>query len=93
MNCVCYNIMNALQTQISNLLTALVNNRINSGSPSTDDGSSYQPNFNLLDQDNSTTFDANTFFYICMILLAIVTLSSMIGTRRRGIGGNRSTLK
>jgi hypothetical protein len=28
-----------------------------------------------------------------MILLAIVTLSSMIGTRRRGIGGNRSTLK
>ena len=93
MNCVCYNIMNALQTQISNLLTALVNNRINSGSPSTDDGSSYQPNFNLLDQDNSTTFDANTFFYICMILLAIVTLSSMIGTRRRGIGGNRSKLK
>ena len=93
MNCVCYNIMNALQTQLSNLLTTLVNNRINSGSPSTDDGSSYQPNFNLLDQDNSTTFDANTFFYICMILLAIVTLSSMIGTRRRGIGGNRSTLK
>ena len=93
MNCVCYNIMNALQTQLSNLITALVNNRINSGSPSTDDGSAYRPNFNLLDQGNSTTFDANTFFYICMILLAIVTLSSMMGTRRRGIGGNRSTLK
>ena len=93
MNCVCYNIMNALQTQLSNLITALVNNRINSGSPSTDYGSSYRPNFNLLDQGNSTTFDANTFFYICMILLAIVTLSSMMGTRRRGIGGNRSTLK
>ena len=93
MNCVCYNIMNALQNQLSNLITALVNNRINSGSPSTDDGSSYRPNFNLLDQGNSTTFDANTFFYICMILLAIVTLSSMMGTRRRGIGGNRSTLK
>lgn len=85
--------MNALQNQLSNLITALVNNRINSGSPSTDDGSSYRPNFNLLDQGNSTTFDANTFFYICMILLAIVTLSSMMGTRRRGIGGNRSTLK
>ena len=93
MNCVCYDIMNALQTQLSNLLTAVVNNRINSGAPSTDDGSSYRPNFNLLDQGNSTTFDANTFFYICMILLAIVTLSSMMGTRRRGIGGNRSTLK
>ena len=93
MNCVCYNIMNALQTQLSNLITALVNNRINSGCASTDDGSSYRPNVNLLDQGNSTTFDANTFFYICMILLAIVTLSSMMGTRRRGIGGNRSTLK
>jgi hypothetical protein len=85
--------MNDLFKQLSNLLTALVNNRINSGSPSTDDGSSYQPNFNLLDQGYSTTFDANTFFYICMILLAIVTLTSMMGTRRRGFGGNRSTLK
>jgi hypothetical protein len=85
--------MNTILTELSNIFTALANNRINSGSPSTDDGSSYQPNFNLLDQGYSTTFDANTFFYICMILLAIVTLTSMMGTRRRGFGGNRSTLK
>ena len=91
MNCVCYNIFNRLQTELGNLLSSAAFNRLNSANPSTDDGS-YQPNFNLLDDNTSRSFDTNTFFYICMILLAIVTLSSMIGSRRRRIGGNASTL-
>ena len=91
MNCVCYNIFNRLQTELGNLLSSVAFNRINSGNPTTDDGS-YQPNFSLLDDNSSRSFDTNTFFYICMILLAIVTLSSMIGSRRRRIGGNTSTL-
>ncbi len=91
MNCVCYNLFNRLQTELGNIITALVNNRINNSRPSTDDGS-YQPNFNLLDQESSRGFDGNTFFYICMILLAIVTLTSMITSRRRRIVGNSSSL-
>lgn len=91
MNCACYNLFNTIQTQLGNMLTAFVNNRLNSGSPTTDDGD-YQPNFHLLDDNNNRSFDANTFFYICLILLAIVSLSTMMGSRRRRIGGNRSTL-
>ena len=91
MNCVCYNIFNRLQTELGNLLSSVAFNRLNSANPSTDDGS-YQPNFNLLDDGNSRSFDTNTFFYIFMILLAIVTLSTMLGSRRRIGGGNTSTL-
>ena len=91
MNCVCYNIFNRLQNELGNLLSSVINNRLNSGTPSTDDGA-YQPNFNLLDNGNSRSFDTNTFFYIFMILLAIVTLSTMIRSRRRIGGGNSSTL-
>ena len=90
MNCVCYNLFNRLQTELGNIISSAANNRINSGLPSTDDGA-YQPNLNLLEQNNSGSFDTNTFIYICMILLAIVTFSSMFRSRRR-IGGNSSTL-
>ena len=90
MNCVCYNLINRLQTELGNIISSAANNRINSGLPSTDDGA-YQPNLNLLEQSNSGSFDTNTFIYICMILLAIVTFSSMFRSRRR-IGGNSSTL-
>ena len=83
--------MNRFQTQLGNLLTSVINNGINSRLPSTDDGA-YRPNLNLLDQNNSSSFDTNTFFYICIILLAIVTLSTMIGSRRRRIVGNTSSL-
>ena len=91
MNCACYNIMNRFQTELGNLLSSVINHRINSDLPNTDEGV-YQPNLNLLDQNNSSSFDTNTFFYICMILLAIVTFSTMIGSRRRRILGNTSTL-
>ena len=91
MNCVCYNIFNRLQTELGNLISSAAFNRLNSHNHSTDDGP-YQPNFHLLDNNTSSSFDTNTFFYICMILLAIVTLSSMIGSRRRRIGGNSSIL-
>ncbi len=91
MNCVCYNIFNRLQNELGNLLSSVINNGLSSGTPSTDDGA-YQPNFNLLDNGNSRSFDTNTFFYIFMILLAIVTLSTMIRSRRRIGGGNSSTL-
>ena len=90
MNCVCYNLINRLQTELGNIISSAAYNRINSGLPSTDDGA-YQPNLNLLEQSNSGSFDTNTFIYICMILLAIVTFSSMFRSRRR-IGGNSSTL-
>ena len=90
-NCVCYHIMKRLQDSLGSLLSSLVYNRLNSESPSTDDGA-YQPNFNLLNENNSSSFDSNSFFYICMILLLIVTLSSMISTRRRRrLGGNGSS--
>ena len=91
MNCACYNIMNRFQTELGNLLSSVINNGINSGLPRTDDGV-YHPNLNLLDHNNSSSFDTNTFFYICMILLAIITFSTMIGFRRRRIVGNTSTL-
>ena len=83
--------MNRLQDSLGSILSSLVYNRLNSGLPSTDDGA-YQPNFNLLDENNSGSFDSNAFFYICMILLLIVTLSSMISMRRRRrLGGNGSS--
>ena len=92
MNCVCYNIINRLQTELGNIISTLANNRINSGTPSTDD-EAYQPNLHLLDQDTPSSFDINTFFYICMTLLAIATLSSLMGSRRRRrIIGNTSSL-
>ena len=90
MNCVCYNLINRLQTELGNIISSAAYNRINSGLSSTDDGA-YQPNLNLLEQNNYGSFDTNTFIYICMILLAIVTFSSMFRSRRR-IGGNSSTL-
>ena len=89
-NCICYQIMNRLQDSLGNILSSLVNNRLNSGLPNTDDGA-YQPNFNLLDENNSGSFNSTAFFYICMILLLIVTLSSMISMRRRRLGGNGSS--
>ena len=61
MNCVCYNIMNRLQDSLGSLLSSLVNNRLNNRLPSTDDGA-YQPNFNLLTEFNSVSFDTNAFF-------------------------------
>ena len=62
MNCVCYNIMNRFQNSLGNLLSTLVNNRFNNGLPSSDDGT-YQPNLNLLNDNDSSSFDSNTFFY------------------------------
>ena len=91
MNCVCYNIINRLQTELGNMISTLVNNRINSGSPSTDDGA-YRPNLHLLDEDTPRSFDTNTFFYIFITLLAIATLLSLMGSRRRRIIGNTSSL-
>ncbi len=92
MNCVCYNIINNLQRQISNLITTAANNRLNSGSSSTDDGM-YRPNLNLLDNERQNTFfDLNTVFYISLILITFFSFASVLNTRRRRIGGNRSTL-
>ena len=92
MNCECINIINRLKTSLGELISTLVNNRISSSLPSTDDGS-YQPNFNLLDGNNSGSFDGNILVYVCMILLAIITLTSMFSRRRRQIGGNNSSLQ
>ncbi len=92
MECVCYNLMNRLQNSLGTLLSSMVQNQYNNGLPSTDDGS-YQPNLNLLNENNPSSFNANLFFYIFMILLAIVTISSLLGSRRRRIlGGNSSSL-
>ena len=91
MNCECYNMMNALQNHIGNLISSLVNNRLNSGQPNSDDGT-YQPNFDLLNQDNSDSLGSNALFYIFMIIIAFVTLSSFINSRRRRLGGNGSSL-
>ena len=92
MNCVCYNIMNRLQTSLTNLITTAANNRINSGSSTTDDGN-YRPNLNLLDNNNqNTSFDLNTFFYVFLILVTFFSFSSVINSRRRRIGGNGSSL-
>ena len=92
MNCVCYNIMNNLQTSLANLLMTAANNRINSGSSTTNDGN-YRPNLNLLDNNNeNTSFDLNTFFYVFLLLITFFSFSSIINSRRRRIGGNTSTL-
>ena len=92
MNCVCYNIMNNLQTSLANLLMTAANNRINSGLSTTDDGN-YRPNLNLLDNNNeNTSFDLNTFFYVFLLLITFFSFSSIINSRRRRVGGNTSTL-
>ena len=83
--------MNALQNHLGNLISSLVNNRLNSGQPNSDDGT-YQPNFDLLNQDNSDSLGSNALFYIFMIIIAFVTLSSFINSRRRRLGGNGSSL-
>ena len=92
MNCVCYNIINNLQRQINNLFTTVANNRLNSGSSSTDDGA-YRPNLNLLNTgDQNTSFDLNTIFYIGLILMTFFSFASILNSRRRGTGGFTSTL-
>ena len=60
--------MNRLQENLGTLISTLVNNRFNNGLPSSDDGA-YQPNFNLLNENNSSSFDSNTFFYIVIIII------------------------
>ena len=92
MNCVCYNIINRLQTSLANMITTAANNRINSGSSATDDGN-YRPNLNLLDGNNqNTSFDLNTFFYVFLLLVTFFSFSSVINSRRRRIGGSGSSL-
>ena len=91
MNCVCYNIMNRIQTEIGNLVSTVINQRINSGTPTSDEGD-FHPNLNLLEPGNSNFFNINIIFYICLIILTIATLSTMTGSRRRRLGGNTSTL-
>ena len=92
MNCVCYNIINYLQRQINNLLTTAVNNRLNSGASTTDDGA-YRPNLNLLDNERrGTSFDINTIFYISLILITFFSFASTLNSRRRRLGGISSTL-
>ena len=91
MNCVCYNIINELQRQINNLFTTVANNRLNSGSSSTDDGT-YRPNLNLLEPSSPNAFfNLNTIIYISIILIAFFSFASMANSRRR-LGGNTSTL-
>ena len=92
MNCVCYNIINNLQRQINNLFTTVANNRLNSGSSTTDDGA-YRPNLNLLNTgDQNTSFDLNTIFYIGLILMTFFSFASILNSRRRRTGGFTSTL-
>ena len=83
--------MNRLQNNLGALISTLVNNRYNNGLPSTDDGH-YRHNLNLLNENDDATFDGNTLFYICMIILAIITFSSILSTRRRRLVGNGSSL-
>ena len=92
MNCVCYNIINNLQRQINNLFTTAANNRLNSGSSTTDDGA-YRPNLNLLGAGGqNTSFDLNTIFYIGLILITFFSFASILNSRRRRTGGFTSTL-
>ena len=92
MNCVCYNIINNLQRQINNLFTTVANNRLNSGSSTTDDDA-YRPNLNLLNTDGqNTSFDLNTIFYIGLILMTFFSFASILNARRRRTGGFTSTL-
>ena len=92
MNCVCYNIINNLQRQINNLLTTAANNRLNSGSSTTDDGA-YRPNLDLLSTDGqNTSFDLNTIFYISLVLMTFFSFASILNSRRRRLGGVTSTL-
>ena len=90
MNCVCNNLYNMIQNNLREMVTTYANNRINSGSPSTDDGA-YNPNLNLLNRENNNSFDSNLFFNVFFFLLALVTLSSFVNyRRRRRLGGNGS---
>ena len=85
--------MKRFQDSLGTLLSSLVYNRLNRNPPSIDD-EAYQPNFNLLRENNSISFDSNSFFYIYIILVLIVTLFSMISTRRRRrLGGIFNKIK
>ena len=92
MDCICNNYYNMIQNSLSQLITTIAHNRINSNLPSTDDGS-YSPNFNLLNrEDNNNSFDSNFFFNFLFFILALATLSSFINfRRRRRLGGNNSS--
>ncbi len=92
MDCICNNYYNMIQNSLSQLITTIAHNRINSNLPSTDDGS-YSPNLNLLNrEDNNNSFDSNFFFNFLFFILALATLSSFINfRRRRRLGGNNSS--
>ena len=92
MDCICNNYYNMIQNSLSQLITTIAHNRINSNLPSTDDGS-YSPNLNLLNrEDNNNSFDSNFFFNFLFFILALATLSSYINfRRRRRLGGNNSS--
>ena len=92
MDCICNNYYNMIQNSLSQLITTIAHNRMNSNLPSTDDGS-YSPNLNLLNrEDNNNSFDSNFFFNFLFFILALATLSSFINfRRRRRLGGNNSS--
>ena len=92
MDCICNNYYNMIQNSLSQLITTIAHNRINSNLPSTDDGS-YSSNLNLLNrEDNNNSFDSNFFFNFLFFILALATLSSFINfRRRRRLGGNNSS--
>ena len=89
MNCVCSNLYNMIQNSLREFITTYANNRINSGSSSTDDGL-YSPNLNLINRENSN-FDTNFYFNVIVFLLALVTLSSFVNYRRRRRLGNNGS--
>ena len=92
MNCVCQQLFSLIQTQFGNMISSVISNNISGMTSRSDDGT-FEPNLNLLDNQNIHSFDLNSIFYFCMIIAAIVMFSSLFNTRRaRIMGGNTSKL-
>ena len=93
MSCVCQELFSFIQTQLGNMLSSVITNNI-SGSVSRSDDGTFEPNLHLLDNQNTRSFDLNSFFYFCMVIIAMVMFSRIFNTRRgRVAGGNTSKLQ
>ncbi len=78
--CICYNLMQQLQSMINGLLTTTANTMINANTPATDSGYTSSN----ITQTNNNFLNLNTVFYSGLIIAAMILFLSRSARRING---------